>query len=67
MEKAIVPLNKTGHNETTLNLNNTPLTITSINLKQYFIKLYTARGWSSQNSPKKKSFRRLIQVGFQFL
>ena len=30
MEKAIVPLNKTGYNETTLNLNNTPLTITSI-------------------------------------
>ena len=30
MEKAIVPLNKTEYNETTLNLNNTPLTITSI-------------------------------------
>ena len=54
MEKAIVSLNKTEYNETTLNLNNTPLTITSINLKQYFIKLYTARGWSSQNSQKKK-------------
>ena len=54
MEKAIVSLNKTEYNETTLNLNSTPLTITSINLKQYFIKLYTARGWSSQNSPKKK-------------
>lgn len=30
MEKAIVPLNKTEYNKTTLNLNNTPLTITSI-------------------------------------
>ena len=30
MEKAIVSLNKTEYNETTLNLNNTPLTITSI-------------------------------------
>lgn len=67
MEKAIVPLNKTEYNETTLNLNNTPLTITSIwnniqlsNYTQLEVEVVKIR-------QQKKSFRRLVQVDFQFL
>ena len=67
MEKAIVSLNKTEYNETTLNLNNTPLTITSIwnyissNYTQLEVEVVKIR------KKKKKSFRRLVQVDFQFL
>ena len=67
MEKAIVSLNKTEYNETTLNLNNTPLTITSIwnniqlsNYTQLEVEVVKIR-------QQKKSFRRLVQVDFQFL